>query len=111
MAKNVSVITTSDLTGSENAEPVQFGLNGRTYEIDLTEAEKQELENTLKKYVEVSRATSKKGANRPIRSTTVGLSPATVRSWATNNGVDVPKRGRIPEGVLAKFQEAHTAAH
>ena len=35
MAKNVSVIVTDDLDGSENAETVSFGFDGVTYEIDL----------------------------------------------------------------------------
>ena len=109
MAKKVSIVMTSDLTGSPDAEPVEFSWAGRSYELDLTETEKAELDANLRKYISVARAQAKKPASRPIRSTSIGLSPATVRTWATVNGVEVPKRGRIPESVLIKFQEAHTA--
>lgn len=108
MAQTVVVTTTSDLTGTANADTVQFGINGQNYELDLTAAEVKDLEKSLKKYIDVSRTTGKKiKTDAPVRSTTVGLAPATVRAWASSNGVEVPKRGRIPEGVLLKFQEAH----
>jgi hypothetical protein len=37
MAKNVSVVITDDLDGSQGAETVAFGLDGVSYEIDLAQ--------------------------------------------------------------------------
>lgn len=32
--------------------------------------------------------------------------PATVRAWAVEHGINVPKRGPIPADVVAAYQEA-----
>ena len=47
MAKNVSVVITDDLDGSENAQTVSFGFNGVTYEIDLAAKNRAKLEKAL----------------------------------------------------------------
>jgi hypothetical protein len=103
-----TVMIASDLTGAPDAKPVEFAVNGKAYEIDLTDKEKADLEKALTKYIEKARTGSRRAgkAPRPQR-TSVGAAPATVRKWAQSNGMDVPARGRIPESVLEQFRAAN----
>jgi hypothetical protein len=38
-----------------------------------------------------------------------GPSSAEVRAWAAEQGIDVPRRGRLPEAVVEAYMEAVTA--
>ncbi|MBC7518803.1 MAG: Lsr2 family protein [Microbacteriaceae bacterium] len=110
MASTISVIITSDLSNAPDAATVLFGWNGRSYQVDLTADEKRDFEAALQPYLGVAQIANKKSSQRePSRAVAVGLVPATVRAWAFSNGVDVPKRGRIPQDVIQRFQEAHSS--
>lgn len=110
MAQKVSIILVDDLDGGDASETVQFGLDGTSYEIDLSEANAQALRDALGGYVGHAR---KVGSGR--RSTrraggggdSSGANAKDVRAWARENGHDVPERGRIPADV----REAYDAAH
>ena len=66
MAKTVIVKLTDDLDGGDADETVQFALDGRSYEIDLSTANASRLREAFRLYVERGRASS--GArNRPPR--------------------------------------------
>lgn len=117
MARTVEILLTSDLSGGADAVTVEFGWAGRSYEIDVTEGERAELEGVLAPYVRAGRlvtsgrggrraaaaAAGARGAERSVRS---GPEPSVVRAWAGANGVEVPARGRIPVRVV----EAYLAA-
>src|SRR5215218_5582237 len=45
-------IITDDLDGTHDAEPVQFGWDGVTWEIDLAEGNRKKLEEALKPYLD-----------------------------------------------------------
>ena len=47
MARNVSVVVTDDLDGSEGAQVVAFGLDGVSYEIDLGQANRARLADAI----------------------------------------------------------------
>lgn len=111
MARKVNVIVESDLSGSANADTVEFGWGGKSYEIDLTDKEKADFEKALKKYIEVARSTRKTEAvaraRRGSKPQSTGPTPAQIRVWAAENDIEVPARGRIPEAVIAQFHEAN----
>src|SRR5262245_31303214 len=46
------VVYTDDLTGEQGAEPVQFGWDGITWELDLTEDNKAKLHEALQPYLD-----------------------------------------------------------
>lgn len=104
MAQRVNILVESDLSGEPEAETLTFGLDGHTYEIDLTATEQEEMRGLLATYV---------GAARPVRNgrkssaKSSGPSAKAIREWAQDQGMDVPDRGRIP----AEVREAYTAAH
>ncbi|WP_263118158.1 Lsr2 family protein [Cellulomonas sp. RIT-PI-Y] len=111
MAQKVQVLLVDDIDGGTAEETVTFGLDGVSYEIDLSEAHAKELRDAFGSWVgharKVSsrgtRAASTGGSARPRRSSDAG----DVRAWAKENGYDVSERGRIS----AEIREAYAAAH
>lgn len=104
MAQRVVVTLSDDIDGSEAAETIAFGLDGKSYEIDLNEANAKKLRKALAPYVEAGRKRSRSG--KAYRQTQVAPDPAAVRAWAQANKLEVPARGRIPKKVYEAFTEA-----
>jgi Lsr2 len=117
MAQKVDVKFIDDLDGSEAAGTVMFALDGRAYEIDLSEDNAARLRDSLATYVAAARrsgGTPRKG--RTPRATAEGESApsranreetAAIRAWARENGHEVSERGRIPKAVVQAYQSAH----
>jgi hypothetical protein len=112
MAQRVNVVLVDDIDGSEAAETVTFGLDGVTYEIDLSEKNADKLREALAVYTgHARRAGGRKrgagGRSSGAARAANGASAADIRAWARENGWDVPDRGR----VSAEVREAYAAAH
>jgi hypothetical protein len=108
MAQRVNVILVDDLNGADAAETVTFGLDGVSYEIDLSHDNAAELRAALSRYIEVARKVGgRRKGQRSAQSGRGGTSASDIRQWARENGWDVPERGR----VAADVREAYTAAH
>jgi hypothetical protein len=118
MAQKVTVQLVDDLDGSQSKDisTVTFGLDGVTYEIDLAEANADNLRKTLGEYVPHARRTGgrlKRGtaAASPAGSATAGPEQAqAVREWARRNGHEVSNRGRIPASLIEAFEAAQAEA-
>ncbi|WP_018564978.1 histone-like nucleoid-structuring protein Lsr2 [Streptomyces sp. PsTaAH-124] len=114
MAQRVSVTLIDDLDGeSEAQDTITFGLDGRTYEIDLTEAHETELRTFLERFVTKARrksANTGAGGRRkqvtPIRSETEP-SAEVYRKWAESNGFEVNARGRVPASIKEAYHKAN----
>ncbi|CAM5490534.1 histone-like nucleoid-structuring protein Lsr2 [Streptomyces sp. URMC 127] len=104
MAQRVVVTLSDDIDGGEAAETVTFGLDGKSYEIDLNTANAKKLRAVLTPYLEAGRKQSRSG--KAYRRTSVAPDPAAVRAWARSHGMDVPPRGRIPKRVYEAFNSA-----
>jgi hypothetical protein len=105
VAQRVVVTLSDDIDGGEAAETVTFGLDGKFYEIDLSEANAKKLRGALAPYVEAGRKRSRSG--KPYKRTALAPDPAVVRAWARSHGHDVPPRGRIPKRVYEAYQAAN----
>ncbi|MBA2807364.1 MULTISPECIES: histone-like nucleoid-structuring protein Lsr2 [Streptomyces] len=105
MAQRVVVTLFDDIDGSEAAETIAFGLDGKSYEIDLNQANAKKLRKALAPYVEAGRKRSRSG--RTYKQTDVAPDPSAVRAWAQSHKMDVPARGRIPKKVYEAFAAAH----
>ncbi|WP_103504318.1 MULTISPECIES: Lsr2 family protein [Streptomyces] len=105
MAQQVVVTLSDDIDGGAAAETVAFGLDGRSYEIDLNADNAEQLRAALRPFVEAGRKQTRSG--KSYRHTSVAPDPRAVRAWADSNGMDVPARGRIPKKVYDAFNEAH----
>src|SRR4051794_15624015 len=114
MAKRIETILIDDVTGGHADDTVTFGLDGATYEIDLSAENAASMRDTLRLYVEKGRRTGGRLNGRPALVKGSGpakLDPAqrkAMRDWARANGwPNLSDRGRIP----AEAQEAYHTAH
>ncbi|WP_053693837.1 histone-like nucleoid-structuring protein Lsr2 [Streptomyces sp. WM6372] len=105
MAQRVVVTISDDIDGGEAAETVTFGLDGKSYEIDLNLANAKKLRKSLEPFVAAGRRQARSG--KAYKHTSLAPDPAVVRAWARSNNLDVPPRGRIPKRVYAAYSEAH----
>ncbi len=110
MAQKVHIVLEDDLDGSPATETVSFGLDGKTYEIDLNDKNAGKLRDALAQYVGAGTLRRRRAPRRSQeRSSATNLGPSAreVRDWARSNGHDVPDRGRIPADVRAAFDAAN----
>lgn len=106
MAQRVNIVLEDDIDGGDATETVMFGLDGVSYEIDLSDKNAQRLRDSLTKYVASARRTASRG-RRSARRGTSGPSTAAVREWARSNGHDVSDRGRISAEIKAAYEAAN----
>lgn len=110
MAQKVTVVLIDDVDGGKADETVRFGLDGASYEIDLSAKNAKKLREALAPYAGVARKATRPGGRRGDgrRRMTGGEVPAAeIRVWALANGHEVSDRGRVPVEV----REAYAAAH
>lgn len=110
MAQKVQVILVDDLDGGVADETVTFGLDGVSYEIDLSKTHAAELRDALASWTAGARkagrvAGAARGSAR--RRAAEGPSANEVREWARSNGHSVNERGRISQEI----RDAYAAAH
>ena len=112
------------------AETVSFGLDGTTYEIDLSKRNATAMRRALERYVKAARTTSgrkpRATGRRDVASTAKRSSTkraaakrttpkrsaastrdydlAALREWAGANDLVVPSRGRIPRAVVDQYK-------
>jgi Lsr2 len=107
MAQKVQVLLVDDLDGSEATETVTFGLDGASYEIDLSAGNASKLRKELASYVEHARKASGQPRRRRTRTGPNRERSAEIRQWAKSRGYKVSERGRIPANIVAEFEAAH----
>jgi hypothetical protein len=106
MSRNVSVVITDDLDGSEGADTVRFGLDGVNYEIDLSDSNRSRLEGDLAPYIAAARRPSRDSRRRTSRASS-SVDRAAVRAWAREAGLNISERGRISAEVIRQYEAAH----
>lgn len=110
MAQKKIVTLIDDLDGTEASETVTFGIDGSTYEIDVSDTNAAALRETLRRYTAAARQVGtplRPGRNRVTLASTGDSRNAEIRAWAHSNGHVVPARGRIPQRVVAAFDASH----
>jgi hypothetical protein len=113
MAQKVISTLVDDLTGETIEEGLgktdQFGFDGSSYEIDLTNENADNLRASFAEFI----AAARKVGNRTNRTRTSSSGRtdhdelAKIREWAAANGHEVAARGRISQAV----RDAYAAAH
>ncbi|MEU5595470.1 MULTISPECIES: histone-like nucleoid-structuring protein Lsr2 [unclassified Streptomyces] len=110
MAQKVQVLLVDDLDGGEADETVTFALDGKTYEIDLTTANADNLRGLLEPYVKGGRRTGGRsaGGRGKARAASGGSQDtAQIRAWAKENGYEVNDRGRVPATIREAYEKAN----
>ena len=107
MAQKVQVVLEDDLDGGTADETVVFGLDGTSYEIDLTKKNAAKLRDALAPWVAAGRRTggSRGGARRGRGRAARGSQAGDVRAWARANGYQVSERGRISAEIQAPTRQ------
>lgn len=109
MAQKVQVLLVDDLDGGEAHETVTFALDGKSYEIDLSDAHAQKLREAMSEFVDAGRKVAGARAGGRKARGSVGGSPDTakIRAWAKENGYNVNDRGRVPAEIREAYEKAH----
>jgi hypothetical protein len=97
MAQKIETVLVDDFNGEPAAETVQFGVDGRHYELDLTKDNAKQLRAELKTYVRHA---------RPVAPPKRAQEAASIRAWAKGNGYDVSARGRIRRDVIEAYRQS-----
>lgn len=99
LVMKVTVQFVDDLDGTALDEgcgrTLRFSLGIDSYEIDLSDSNENALRSARGPFMPVARKaspSSRRAKPRPA----LAESPATVRQWGIENGLDVPTQGRIP---------------
>ena len=109
MAQRVQVLLVCDLHDGDvpGTETVTYGLDGRTYEIDVCDAHAAELRDAFAPYVGAGRRVGTRGrGRRGAGGVSRSVDPAAVRAWARSKGIKVSERGRISADVLDQYAAA-----
>jgi hypothetical protein len=118
MAQVREVRLIDDLNGSEAAETIDFSLDGRDYQVDLSEDNALKLRDSIAEFVAAARR-APRGPRASGRGTTGGNvnkgaptrrdreQTAAIRAWAQQNGRIVAERGRVPKAIVEEYEKAH----
>ncbi|MGW0087859.1 histone-like nucleoid-structuring protein Lsr2 [Streptomyces sp. NPDC003328] len=114
MAQKVSVLLVDDIDGGEADETLTFGLDGKTYEIDLSGANADKLRDVLEPFLKAGRKVGSTGGRRAVQTASRGtgkasdgIDPQRVREWAKANGLEVSERGRVPGSIREAYEKAN----
>jgi len=126
MAEKRETYLVDDLDGTtsktSNVSTVEFGLDGKTFEIELSDANAAKLRVALEPFLKAARKTGTQRGH--LRSHTGGKSSSAarpvsadreqnqaIRAWAIKRGMKISDRGRIPAEVLEAYhREAQAPA-
>lgn len=107
MARKTYVELIDDTNGEKADESVTFGLDGVSYEIDLTEENARVLRDELSRWVDSARRV----AGRKMRGTGASAGSnsdtAKIREWAREQGKQVSDRGRIAKEIRDEYYATH----
>ncbi|MFR9806967.1 histone-like nucleoid-structuring protein Lsr2 [Pseudonocardia sp. RS010] len=109
---NITLV--DDLDGGRADETVTFTLDGRQFEIDLSEQHASELREAFAPFVGAARrASSGAGRRNYARVSAPGKTReenAAIREWALAAGFQISERGRIPSHVREAYANRGSTA-
>lgn len=109
MAQIREVRLIDDLDGAPADETIEFGIDGRSYEIDLSGKNAGKLRDVFAAYVGAARrisATRRRstGPAGPARRPAIDREQnQAIREWARKRSMKVSERGRIPAEILEAY--------
>lgn len=105
----VEVQLEDDLTGGPADETVQFGMDGRTYEIDLTARHAAEFRRRLEPFIERARSARARRPAGTVRTAASRERSRQIRAWAMQHGLELSPHGRLPRDVVMQYEAAHAS--
>jgi hypothetical protein len=111
VAQQVITKYTDDLDGSEASGTIEFSLDAREYEIDLSDQNAAKLRDVLAPFVAAARRVrggrGRHASPSPRSRSASGRSReqmAEMRRWLRDNGYQISDRGRIPRDFEQAYQ-------
>ena len=109
MARQTTVRLIDDLDGSDASGTFHFSLEGRNYQVDLSNQNAAKLRDALAPFIDVARKTGGRGRGRTQRQTDTPARSSreethAIREWAREHGQKVSDRGRIPKSILEAYR-------
>ncbi|TYR18977.1 Lsr2 family protein [Corynebacterium urealyticum] len=93
---------------AEDVNVVEFAVDGVTYSMDVSTANREKFEEALAPYIAVARRVQRTSARHAPQSTNSPERSRAIREWAQANGLQVSDRGRIPQDIVDKYDAAHS---
>jgi Lsr2 len=120
MAQQTTVTFVDDLDGSEASGTVEFALDGRSYQIDLSDENTAMLRDALEPFITAARKAGGRSSGRgrgrgqgqPAAEKPAASNreeTAAIREWARQHGHQISERGRIPKSVRDAYREAQNS--
>jgi hypothetical protein len=115
MAQVTEVRLVDDLDGGAADESVDFAIDNKHYEMDLSEKNAAQLRDVLAPFIAAARRAGGSAVTRTRRSpvarpTAAREETAAIRDWAASNGFEVSSRGRIAASVREAYENRATAS-
>jgi hypothetical protein len=108
MAQKTIVLLEDDIDGGAADETVRFGLDGASYEIDLSEKNATKLREAFAPFVGAARRSGGRASvARAPRVVSADSKRPDLREWARANGYPVSDRGRIASNITDAYDKAH----
>ncbi|GAA2572302.1 histone-like nucleoid-structuring protein Lsr2 [Pseudonocardia hydrocarbonoxydans] len=107
MAQVKEIRLVDDLDGKSADETVEFAIDGKSYEIDLSASNAGRLRDAFAEFVasarKVTGGRARRGAAAPRRPVIDREQNQAIRDWARKREMKVSDRGRIPSEVLEAY--------
>jgi Lsr2 len=104
VARKEVVELVDDLDESPASQTIQFAVEGVEYEIDLNDKNAEKFSAALRPYVEKGRRLGgRKRAPGRRPALDVGDDPKVIRQWASEQGIEMNSRGRIPADIVERY--------
>lgn len=118
MAKQVITSLIDDIDGKPATQTIEFGIDGVSYTIDLSDKNADKLRSALHPYIDAGTRVGRVTAGAPRRGARAGARPglpartsrdqtAAIREWAARAGHEISNRGRIPARIVEAYEAAH----
>ena len=120
MRKQITQLV-DDLDGTvidDGGETIRFALDGREFEIDLSDENSRQLRAAFEPFIRAGRSVAPRLNIRSGRGNSGGSSSrgrssssedlAAIREWANKNGYEVGDRGRIAASVREAYEAANS---
>lgn len=106
--KEVFEVVSDDMDGTKDATTVTFAFEGRAWEIDLGQKNRDKMLNFLTPFMERGRRQRIAPAHngRRVVEQPRDFDITQLRTWAASNDIDVPQRGRIPGAIVEQYKAA-----
>ncbi|RCK69185.1 Lsr2 family protein [Desertihabitans brevis] len=113
MAQRVEIVLEDDIDNGPADRTVTFALDGVEYEIDLSDENAEKLHSDLALWISHARRVGGRRRRQTTRQAASSksdssASPAEIRAWAAENGMEVSSRGRVPDNVREAYERANS---